>query len=105
MRRILLAGILLSSIVLGGTGQARALDYEEPIVPPQFLMAPPVTDVPTSNADLRILMLRSENPALINTAPTRAATVGADGAHPAYPCVPDRDEGIGGRALWNWNIC
>src|SRR5215216_500419 len=103
MLRFLLAGLLVSGAVLGSVGPAWALDYEEPVVPPQFLLGSPAVEAPVSLASLRLLVLRSETPELIQEVPGGVAEAGAVVRYPTDSCRGSSGDGIGGRALWNWN--
>ena len=105
MLRFLLAGLLLSGAVLDATAPAWAFDYEEPFVPPQFLLGSPAPEAPTRDATPRLLVLRSGNAPFTAEDPTAAAGGEAAARSLVSSCRASSGEGISGRALWNWNAC
>jgi hypothetical protein len=99
MIRVWLPGILLAGLALGSVGPAAALDYDEPVVPSQFLISPPAPAGQPDAGSLRTLTLREQPRA--GQAPTTEAS------------PPSRPQGVGrnqwsadgGCALWSWNSC
>ena len=55
MFRLLLAGVLGSALGLGSAGAVAALDFEDPMVPPQFLLGAPPTAMPITSGGARLL--------------------------------------------------
>ena len=100
MRRLLFAALLFTGLTLGTSVQAHAIDYDEPVVPPQFLMTPPAPVPPAESGTVTLLRLQEEE-APRPVAPVVRAPVGSGGAGYGSSGCDD----IGGRALWDWNAC
>jgi hypothetical protein len=111
MSRLLLEALLFASLMLGTAAPALAIDYQEPFVPPQFLMAQPAPVAPAETSTITLLRLQEgESPR--SAVPASPASAGAGGAAMG-PAVGSGGAGygssgcsdIGGRALWDWNAC
>jgi hypothetical protein len=94
MHRFLLAALLLGAAAFGPVAPAWAFDYEEPVVPPQFLAGSPPPRP-------QVLRLQSTTLPVTGMASTSAAVPPSvpPVAHPA----PTVDSDSTGCALWNWN--
>jgi hypothetical protein len=100
MWRLLLAALLFAGLTLGTSVQALAIDYDEPFVPPQFLLTQPAPAPPAETGTVTLLRLQ-EGEAPRPAAPAVSAPVGSGSAGYGSSGCSD----IGGRALWNWNAC
>jgi hypothetical protein len=99
MSRLLFAGLLLAGLAFGFSDRALALDYDEPVLPSQFLIAPAGPVAPPVEGGLTLLRREANvsRPAAAEPsapAPARAPAYGGHG------CAD-----IGGRAVWNYNQC
>jgi hypothetical protein len=104
MRRLIIAGLLFSGAVLGTAGPVGAVDYAEPVVPEQFLLAPPPPVVAAVDAPLRLQVLHRENGEVVQGPEPTGAGLPVASAPPIRACDRWNGDG-GGRALWDWNTC
>jgi hypothetical protein len=117
---LLLAGVLGSALVLGSAGAVAALDFEDPLVPPQFLMgAPPaaIAAMPTTRGGARLLTQGAGGrtaslaaPTVSDAAPPEGGSAGAVWTHEGAPGPLHFISGSqwsdgSGCAIWNWNTC
>jgi hypothetical protein len=116
--RALLAGVLCGGLALGSAGSAAALDYQEPVVPPEFLLGGPPPLAPADGGGARLLTQAAGGlPAAIAgagvpaaTEPPEAGSAGVswtrDGAPGTSQFVPRSQWSDGGGcAVWNWSSC
>ena len=125
MFRFLFAAALCGGLALGGARPAAAspaaLDFADPVVPPEFLIqqAPPTAAAaePASGSARLLAQGMGGAPIRALTAPDEPADPAADSAglfwvHEGAPgsalrVIPGSQwsDGGGGCALWNWNSC
>ncbi|HZU07190.1 MAG TPA: hypothetical protein VFB73_14585 [Chloroflexota bacterium] len=129
MWRLLLASILFSGLVWGGTSTAFGLDYEPPVVPAEFLLGPsrgPANPAESRSFTLTVLDSRSLSTAVLDRRGLIVSGPAVAGPHPAEASLqgagvewaragapgPARfiarnqwSEDRGGCALWNWLSC
>ena len=96
MRR-LLAGVLLGSVALALPQHALAFDYAAPAVPPDLRAG---ATAPGVGGDLA-----AEPPSLSAGYTAGADNPQSDPASPAYVPRNQWDDGEGGCALWDWDVC
>lgn len=104
MRRLIVVGLLLGSGLSGGAHPAWAIDYDEPVIAAQFLMAPPAPAAPGEAAGLRLQVLRRESAELTGTGESPSSGAATPAAAPVRACAGWGGDN-GGRALWDWNTC
>jgi hypothetical protein len=117
MFRLLMAGILGGALGLGSAGAVAALDFEDPMVPPQFLMGAPPTAMPITNGGARLLTQGAGGrttslaaPTFSDAAPPEGGSAGAswtrEGAPGPLHFISGSQWSDGsGCAIWNWNSC
>jgi len=117
--RVLLAGVLCGGLALGSAGSAAALDYQDPVVPPQFLRGGPPPAASADGGGARLLTQAAGGaPAAIAVAgvpaaasdPPEAGSAGLswtrDGAPGTSQFIPGNQWSDGGGcAVWNWTSC
>jgi hypothetical protein len=105
-----------TAAVLGGVQPAAAFDFQDPVVPSQFLMSAPVAAAPSPSGGMRLLA--QGEPAASRVAPGPAAddppesgSAGAiwphDGAPGLLRIIPGSQwsDDRGGCAIWDWASC
>jgi hypothetical protein len=114
--------ILLSSLALGRSSVALAVDYTEPVVPPQFLIVAPPAPQPAASGIVRLLREGSGGPpaaaggrfgGLDDPSGTSPPAVGGvdvawsrTGAPGVLQVIPhDQWSEGGGCAIWSWATC
>ncbi|HZU04566.1 MAG TPA: hypothetical protein VFB73_01190 [Chloroflexota bacterium] len=121
MIRLVLAVALAAGAAFGLAGPTLALDFEPPVVPPEFLLgAPPAPGTPADAARLRLLSQEDGQLAPAPLAPVVSYANGPMANPPTGGLVPGALPGAngfvsvplrqgnaerGGCALWNWNSC
>jgi hypothetical protein len=109
MWRLLVVALVVGGLTLAGVGSVAALDYQEPIVPGEFMLvaeAPPV--VPTDGGAvffrLAIGDFDAASPAALGFADNEMSwsRAGMPGENVWIPGNQWAEE-TGGRAIWNWN--
>jgi hypothetical protein len=117
--RIFLAGVLCSGLALGSAGSAAALDYQEPVVPPEFLLGGPPPVAPADGGGARLLTQAAGGvpaatavPGVSTGAgdPPEAGSAGLswarDGAPGPSQFIPGSQWSDGGGcAVWDWTSC
>ncbi|HZU05900.1 MAG TPA: hypothetical protein VFB73_08000 [Chloroflexota bacterium] len=119
MWRLFLASMLLGGVLLGRAAPALALDYEEPVVPGEFLLGTPLPAPPTAGRTAAAfgLLAQRDAPAQV-VLPTSMATtppVSSEG-EVAWERMPEpgpsrylpRNQWVedpGGCAVWDWTVC
>lgn len=120
MLRVLSAAVLCSALTLGSASAAGAVDYPDPVVPPEFLLGGPPAPAPPDNGGARLLsqgMRAAPAGVPLPTAsrddadPPEAGSAGAswprEGAPGALHFVVNSQwtDGGGGCALRDWTSC
>ncbi|HEY7060720.1 MAG TPA: hypothetical protein VII06_04520 [Chloroflexota bacterium] len=104
MRRLIIALLLVGSGLLSGAHSAWAIDYDEPVVPPQFLMAPAAPAAPAETAGLQLQVLRRESGDVAGAQASTDTSAATSSIAPVRNCVGWSGDN-GGRAMWDWNTC
>jgi|DewCreStandDraft_1066081.scaffolds.fasta_scaffold22854_2 hypothetical protein len=119
MWRFFLVSVLLGGLLLSHAAPVLALDYEEPVVPSEFLLgaAPPAPPVAAGRAAAFGLLAQRDAPAQLVLPTGVAATPPvSDESEVAWERMPEpgpsrylpRNQWVedpGGCALWNWAVC
>jgi hypothetical protein len=120
MLRVLLATVLCSGLALSSVSTAGAIDYPDPVVPPEFLLGGQAAPAPADDGGARLLAQGVQPaPAAVplpnasrgDADPPEAGSAGAswprDGAAGALHVVVNSQwtDGGGGCALWDWTSC
>jgi hypothetical protein len=108
MLRLLVVALVVGGLTLAGVGPAAALDYEEPIVPAEFLMAaeaPAVVPIQSGAVFFRLAIgdLDYAAPAMTGFEGSEMnwTRTGGPGQNVWIPGDQWAEE-TGGRTVWNW---
>ncbi|HZR99406.1 MAG TPA: hypothetical protein VFE37_11900 [Chloroflexota bacterium] len=100
MSRVFIAALMLGGLTIAAPSGALAFDYEEPVLPNEFLMAPASTVQAPSESSLALLRLQEDG------APRTVTTLASAPQPPARPAYGSSGCADGsGRALWTYNAC
>lgn len=99
MKRLALAALLFAGMAVAGPTPTFALDYAEPVVPPELLLGGPPAP-PTGPAGPPEVTLQSSGVEW-----TRAGAPGELRYIPRDQFQAGGPGGLGGCAVWNWSTC
>jgi hypothetical protein len=91
MSRFVFASLLLGAILWGAVAPAWALDYQEPVVPPEVSLTAPPTELRLQSTTLPV-----------TGEPVEAEPLVPNPEEAQPPASIDYDAGC---ALWNWPSC